>query len=167
MTDDWMLVGRVAGPFGVRGEIKIDPLTDFPDRFRQLESLHIGPDHDHYAIQHSRKHHGQILVSLVGVDSPEAVRELRGAEIYVPRSEAVPLPAGHFYLEDVLGLAVRTTDGAEVGTVTDVLKTGSNEVFVVGTGKEAVLIPVIKDAVSELNLDERRVVIEPWVLTQD
>lgn len=162
-----MLVGRIAGPFGVRGEIKIDPFTDFPDRFGDLTSIYVGARRDSYAVEHGRKHRGQILVSLEGISSPEAVRELRGADIFVPRSEAAPLPPGHFYLEDAVGLTVQTSDGQAVGTVTDVLKTGSNEVFVVGAGKEAILIPVIKDAVTELNLEERRVVVEPWVLTQE
>lgn len=162
-----MLIGRVAGPFGVRGEVKIDPLTDFPDRFQELETVYVGPGHDAYRVERARKHRGQVLISLSGIDAPEAVRELRGAEIFVPRAQAAPLPPGHFYLEDAVGLSVQTTDGRDIGTVTDVLVTGSNEVFVVGAGKDAVLIPVIKDAVTELNLDERRVVVEPWVLTQE
>lgn len=162
-----MLIGRIAGPFGVRGEIKIDPFTDFPDRFRDLESVYVGPDHDAYRVERARRHQAQLLVRLEGISSPEAARDLRGAEIFVPRAEAAPLPPGHFYLEDAVGLTVQTSGGADVGTVTDVLKTGSNEVFVVGTGKDAILIPVIKDAITELNLDERRVVIEPWVLSQE
>lgn len=167
MTDEWMLIGRIAGPFGVRGEIKVDPLTDFPDRFQTLDSVYVGPGHDAHTVERARKHQGQILLSLEGISSPEAVRELRGAEIFVPRSQAAPLPPGHFYLEDAVGLTVQTTDGKDLGTVTDILRTGSNEVFVVGTGNNALLIPVIKDAVTELNLDERRVVVEPWVLEQE
>jgi 16S rRNA processing protein RimM len=104
---------------------------------------------------------------LEGIKSPEAVRDLRGAEIFVPRSEAAQLPPGHFYLEDALGLAVETTAGDQVGTVTEVLKTGSNEVFVVGKGSDAVLIPVIKEAVVDLDLSSRRVIVEPWVLIQE
>lgn len=161
-----MLIGRVAGPFGVRGEIKVDMLTDFPERFRELRSVYVGASHAAHRVEGSRMHAGRILLRLSGLDTPEAADALRGAEIFVPRSQAAVLPPGHFYLEEAIGLAVETTDGKELGPVTDVLKTGSNEVFVVGSGTQAVLIPVISGAIAELDLDQRRVVVEPWVLSQ-
>jgi 16S rRNA processing protein RimM len=167
MTDEWMLIGRVAGPFGVRGDVKVDALTDFPDRFSGLTRVYLGAERTPIAVEDVSARGGRILLRLAGIASPEAVRELRGAEIYVPRSEAAPLPSGHFYLDDAVGLTVRTTDGADLGSVTEILKTGSNEVFVVGRGKGAVLIPVIKDAIAELDLSRRLVVVEPWVLTQE
>jgi 16S rRNA processing protein RimM len=79
----------------------------------------------------------------------------------------MPLPDGHYYLDDLLGIEVFTTDGHILGSITDVLRTGANDVFVVNTGRSAILIPSIKDAVSVLDLAGRRIVVEPWVLTAD
>ena len=166
MSDDWMVIGRIVGPFGVRGEMKVEPLTDFPERFRSLKRVYLGDARREAEVLGSRNHKGQILLRLAGIDSPEAVKELRKPELHVPRAEAWSLPEGHYYLDDVIGLQVETTDGATIGEVTDVVRTGSNDVFVVGTGATAVLVPVIKDAVTELDMRARRVVIEPWVLTQ-
>lgn len=161
-----MLIGRIAAPFGVQGEMKIDPLTDFPERFSSLEGLYVGSAHERREVEQVRMHGGRILIRLGGIRTPEEVAGLRGQELFVPRANASPLPPGHFYLEEALGLRVETTEGIEVGTVSEVLKTGSNEVFVVGRNRDAVLIPVIKDAIAELDMDGRRVVVEPWVLTQ-
>jgi 16S rRNA processing protein RimM len=162
--DQWMVVGQIAGPFGLRGEIKVDLRTDFPNRFAELEHVYLGPGHKPYAVVRARRHRRQVLLTLEGVESPEAVDRLRGMELAIPREQAIPLPPGHFYLEEILGAAVATVEGAELGTVTDVLRTGSNDVFVVGTGSGALLIPSIKDAIAQLDLQGRRIVVHPWVV---
>lgn len=163
-SDEWMLVGRVASPFGVRGEFRVDLLTDFPRRFKKLRRVYVGKDRREFGVESVRQHADQILLKLEGVDSPESVRALAQPEIFVPRREAVRLPRGHFFLDDIPGMAVRTTDGRRLGEVTDVLATGSNEVFVVGKGRNEILIPVIKDAIHAMDLEKREVVVEPWVL---
>lgn len=160
----WMPVGRIAGAFGVHGEIKVDLLTDFPDRFKDMKQVYVGPERRPYHILTSRRHRQQVLLTLQGLDTPEDVALLRQMELAIPRTAAVDLPEGHYYLQDVIGMAVLATDGAEVGVVTDVLRTGSNDVFVVNEGPKAVLIPVIHDAIAELDLAANRVVVERWVL---
>jgi 16S rRNA processing protein RimM len=162
--DQWMVIGQVAGPFGLRGEIKIDLRTDFPNRFAGLERIFLGPSRRPYTVAGARRHRRQVLLRLEGVENPESVDRLRGLELAIPRELAIPLPPGHFYLEEILGVEVVTVDGANLGNVTDVLRTGSNDVFVVGTGSSALLIPSIKDAIAELDLEGRRIVIHPWVI---
>jgi 16S rRNA processing protein RimM len=163
-ADQWMLIGRVAAPFGVRGEVKVDLQTDFPERFKRLRRVYLGDERREVCVERARMHGGQVLLRLEGIDTPEGVRALGRSELYVPRSEARQLPEGHFYLEDAIGLEVRTTQGELLGQVTDVIVTGSNEVFVVrGNGRE-VLIPVIKDAVETLDISGRSLTVQPWVL---
>ena len=161
---EWMPVGRVAGPFGVKGEAKVDLLTDFPDRFRDLASVHIGPERRVFTIERCRRHQARVVLKLAGVDTPEAVDALRGQELAVPREQAVKLPPGHYYLDDLTGMEVVTEDGSRVGVIRDVIQTGSNDVYVIGEGRGEILIPAIKDAVKEIDAERRRVVIDPWVL---
>ncbi len=165
-SDDrqWMPIGRIAGPFGLRGEIKVDLLTDFPDRFKDMKQVYVGLERRPYGIITSRRHRRQVLLTLQGLDTPEDIARLRQKELAIPRADAVDLPEGHYYLQDVIGMAVLATDGAVVGVVSDVLRTGSNDVFVVNEGPKAVLIPVIHDAIAELDLVANRVVVEGWVL---
>jgi 16S rRNA processing protein RimM len=157
-----MPIGRIVGPFGVRGEAKIELHTDFPERFRSLKRVFVGPSHSAMEVERSRRHKGQVLLKLAGVDRPEDVESLREQDVMVPRSEAVTLPEGHFFLSDLLGIEVFTPDGASLGTITDVLRTGSNDVWVVSEGRQELLLPAIKDAVIDLDLPARRAVVERW-----
>lgn len=163
-AEDWMLIGQLAGPFGVRGEVKVELFTDFPERFAALERVYLGADRHAWEVEGSRRHKGQVLLKLRGLESPEAVRALGHPEIFVPRTQAAPLPEGHFYLEDAIGMVVVTEDGESLGPITQVLRTGSNDVFVVGRGRDEVLVPVIKDAIRELDVEGRRVTVERWAL---
>lgn len=160
----WMVIGEVAGPFGVKGEIKVTPLTDYPERFKRLERIYLGPERREHTVEGSRIHHGRILLKLANIDSPEQVAGMRNVELAVPRAEAQPLPPGAYYLDDLIGVQVRTSEHQSLGTITEVLRTGSNDVWVVSNGRETVLVPAISDAVSELNTAARYAVIEPWVL---
>jgi 16S rRNA processing protein RimM len=163
-SEQWMLIGKIAGPFGIRGELKVEEHTDFPNRFKRLKTVTLGPERQTYAVQSARRHKGRVLLSLAGVETPETARDLTGMEIAVPRSEAMPLPEGHYYLDDIVGADVITPDGAVIGRVSDVIQTGANDVYAVESGKNTLLIPVTKEAVRELDVAGRRVIVEPWVL---
>ena len=165
--DAWMVIGEVAGAFGVRGEIKVSSFTDFPDRFKSLKTVYLGANRQKYDVVRTRVHQGRTLLQLAGIDAPEQVAALGHVDISVPRTEAVPLPDGAYYLNDLIGVAVRTTEDVDIGPITDVLRTGSNDVWVVGSGKQSVLVPAIADAVQELNLEAKYAVILPWVLASE
>jgi 16S rRNA processing protein RimM len=162
-----MVVGRILGPFGVHGEIKVEVLTDYPERFQAMDMARLGQHHTEWPVTGIRFHGQRVLMRLEGVDTPESVRPLQHQEISVPRSEAVPLPEGHYYLADVLGLLAMTPEGDELGTVTEVLRTGSNDVFVVGKGRGEILVPAINDAVRELDIAGGKLVVEPWILSPE
>ena len=162
--DEWMLVGRVVGPFGVRGEAKVELLTDFPDRFQVMDVAYFGPERRPLSVKRSRRHRGMVLLTLEGIHRPEQVTALRDCEVFVPRAQAMPLPEGHYYLEDLIGMRAISADGRALGRVTGVLRTGSNDVYVINQGRDAILVPAIKDAVRALDFDAGVVVVETWVL---
>lgn len=159
-----MVIGQITGSFGVHGEAKVEVLTDFPERFGNLDRVFLGPKHQEYALESVRPHQSLMLVRLAGITTPEAVDKLRGQEMAVPRAEAAPLPEGHYYLEDLIGLRVVSSGGAAVGRVRDVIRTGSNDVYVVWNGAEEFLIPAIRDAVLSVDIPAGIITVEPWVL---
>lgn len=163
-VDDWLLIGRVVSVFGLRGEVKIDPLTDFPQRFEKLEDAYLGPSKQRLRFVRVRRQKNQFVAAVAGVETVTDAEKLRGADIFVPRSASIPLPEGHYYLSDMLGVEVRTVDGGVVGTIHDVLRTGSNDVFVVGASRGEVLVPSVRDAVRKLDVDGRYIVVESWAL---
>jgi 16S rRNA processing protein RimM len=164
VAQDWMLVGRVVGPFGVRGEMKVALYTDFPERFKGLGRVYFGPERRPMEVERARPHKGQVLLKLAGVEGPEAVSALRDLDVFVPRNEAVCLPEGHYYLDDLVGIEAYSEEGRSLGRISEVLRTGSNDVFVINKGRQALLVPAIKDAVRELDLDRRCLTVAAWVI---
>jgi 16S rRNA processing protein RimM len=159
-----MVVGQVARAFGVHGEMRIESRTDFPERFELLDRIYLGPDRLPYTIEKARRSGENVFLKLEGVDSPEKVRELGRPEIAIPRSQAMPLPEGHFYLDDLVGMEVSVPEGGTIGQVSDVVRTGSNDVCVVNGGRASILIPLIRDAIRHIDVQGGRLVVEPWVL---
>lgn len=148
-----LVVGRVLRPHGVRGEVKVRPETDFPERFTRLREVLVRRDDrtEVRTVEGVRWQGPTVLVKLAGVEDPEAARALAGADLLVPWEERVPLPPGTYYVGEVLGLTVRTTSGEVLGTVTEVLRGAAHDVYRV-TGPEAeVLLPAIRPVVRAID----------------
>lgn len=161
---NWLLVGEIVGALGLRGELKVRPETDFPDRFVDTPTLYLGPNHTPRRVASARVLRGnQVTVQLEGVEDATAAGKLRGTLLYVPMSEAVALPPDQFYLHDVVGLRAERPDGTVLGTITDVLTGPGNDVYVVraaGKGQE-VLVPAVKEMIKRVDVAGGVVVMEP------
>jgi 16S rRNA processing protein RimM len=158
---DWVLIGVVAGAHGVRGEMKVDLQTDFPERFKRLTTVYTGPDHQPLQIAAVRKLGDRVALRVDAVTDRDAAQAMRGAELFIPIGEIMPLPAHTYYRDQIIGLRVETTSGEPLGTITDILITGSNDVYVAKDEQREVLIPALKDIVREVDLEGGRMVIEP------
>ena len=157
-SPDLIAVGRVIKPFGLRGQIVIFPLTDFPERFAPGAAILI--EGQSFEISASQPHKGRWVLKLKGVDTPEQAEDLRGCALNVPESDLHPLPEGEYYRFQVIGLLAVTKDGDELGRVTDVLETGGNDVYLIkGSGGER-LVPALPQFVTEIDLDAGRMIVE-------
>jgi 16S rRNA processing protein RimM len=151
-------VGKVLGPHGVRGDVRVLPLTDFPQRFRHGSYLYLNGQE--VMVEGSRPLRGLLIVKFQGVDTRNHAEEIQGADLTVPEEALQPLPPGEYYRHQIMGLTVWSREGMRLGVITDILPTGSNDVFLVqGEGKEYV-IPHIQDIVREVDLDRKRMIIE-------
>lgn len=153
-------IGRIVGPFGIRGEMKTEILTDFPDRFRTLNEVALVlPDGrlDVRTVEGVRLHKGRALLKLLGIDTIEAAESWRGAEVRVSREQAVPLSEGFYYVSDLLGLRVVTVTGREVGAVDEVISAPAHDLLRVGES----LIPMVHQIVRMVDLSAGVVVIDP------
>ena len=152
-------MGRVGAPWGVRGDVKVEPLTDFPERFAAGSILWL--EGRQLAVERSRWQAGHVYLRLEGVASREDAEGLRHRLLEVPEAELSPLTEGQYYRFQIVGLEVFTTDGRPLGRVAEVLSTGANDVFVVRGSAGEVLLPAIDDVVREVDLAARRMVVEP------
>jgi 16S rRNA processing protein RimM len=156
----YLVIGRVARPWGTRGELKVEIMTDFPDRFALLRKVYLGPRAVPFALEGFRLHKGSALLKLEGCHDRATVEKLRGQLVQIPIEEAMPLEQDEYYEHQIVGLAVWTAEGERLGTVDEIISTGSNDVYVVrGEGRD-ILIPAIEDVVLEVNLAKGRLMVE-------
>lgn len=151
---DWVIVGQVSGVFGVHGEIKIEPYTSFPDRFAENHIVYAGAKRTPYTILAAHPHKRHILLRLEGITDRDAAERLHGMEVCIPARDIHELPDDHFYLHDVIGLEVQTTDGRKLGAVKDILVTGGTDLFVIErdeSGRE-MLLPAIKEFIKLIDI---------------
>lgn len=150
-------VGVIAGTHGVRGDVKVFPVTDDPSRFKKYKNVYLYEGHMQKPVRISGvRFSGKfVILHLDGIEDMDAARLLRGAQLWIDRKDAAPLPEGMYYIPDLIGLSVLTDDGKRLGSLTDVLRTGANDVYCVTTddGRE-VLIPAIRDCILETKPEE-------------
>lgn len=154
-----LVVGRVLAPWGVHGQIRAEILTAFPERFARLQEIDVGDEHRPYRVQSARLHKGNVVLKLEGIDNPEQAAELRGEYLYVPLAQAMPLGEDQYYHFQILGLEVYTTAGRRLGPITEILETGSNDVYVVQSDGREILIPALGDVVQQIDLEHQRMVV--------
>jgi 16S rRNA processing protein RimM len=154
---EFLVVGRVAGPFGVRGEVKVLLDTDFPELVLRATHLFLGDPPVRYPVVQARMQRGMAVLKLLGCEDRAAAEALRGLEVQVRREEAPACGEGEYYYYELIGLQVWSTEGEWLGEVTDVWPTGSNEVLVVrGKGKEW-LLPAVEPIVRRVDLEAGRI----------
>jgi 16S rRNA processing protein RimM len=156
----YLAIGRVVRPHGVRGELRVEILTDFPEQLDRLTTVHIGPDADPFKIEGMRLHKEAALLRLEGIDDRNAADALRGALVQIPLEEAVPLEEDEFYEHQIIGMAVVEQDGTYLGKVTQIITTGANDVFVVIGPQGELLLPVIEEVILAIDLDADRMTVQ-------
>ena len=169
--DRLLLMGRVTRPHGVRGEMKVAPDTDDPQRFEGLERVFVGADPgtareiavDDVRFQYP-KGRTVVLLALAGIETVEAVEDLRGAQVYADPDDLPPLADGQAFLHDLIGLTVIRldedgTERGELGTVRD-LYDGSQLLFAIARPQgDEVLLPDVDEFVDRIDLDARRMYV--------
>jgi 16S rRNA processing protein RimM len=155
----FLAVARVRRPFGVKGELLLAVLTDFPDRLTQNETLYAGEERLPFEVETIRRHGTDMLLRLKAVRGRDAAEKLRGEVFSIRVGDLPPLPAGVYYLHQIEGLEVVTEQGELLGRVKEILKTGANDVYVVQGEKGEILLPAIPQVIREVRLEEGRIIV--------
>jgi 16S rRNA processing protein RimM len=160
---EWALVGEIIGVFGVHGEVKVRPFSDFPERFAVGATLYLGDRHEPHTITSARLRPGSHIVALSGVESATDAERLRGQTLAVPVTTLAPLAPDQFYQHDVVGLRVEHINGAPLGVIVDILTAGPNDIYVVRdeqSGAERML-PAVKAFIKQVDLAAGVLRVEP------
>ncbi len=159
MTSGEVIVGRIIQAHSVSGRVRAQVLSDVVGRFDIGQVLNIG--HSSFRITGSATAgYENVLLQLAGISTREGARSLVGMDITVPEAAAPPLPDGEFFHFQLLGLRVLTTDQDVLGEITEILETGSNDVYVVSGAGRDVLVPALVDVVKDVRLDEGVMIVD-------
>jgi len=163
MMNNLIAVGKVVAPHGVRGELRIMPLTDFPDRFESLEFVNLD-EHTQLDIERVSYHKHYVLLKFKNYNSRNEIECLCGKIIYITRDKLMPLPEGRYYHFDLIGLEVFTEDEKYLGKLTEILETGSNDVYITELGTpdtKPFLIPALKKIIKKIDLASKKMIVAP------
>ena len=162
--DELVAIAKIVKTRGLRGEVVAELLTDFPERFENLESvIAVAPDgtRSELTIESFFFQKGRVVLKLAGYNSIEAAEELRGFEICIPEADAVELDEGEFFDWELQGCRVETVEGETIGEVTEVMRTGGTEILVVkGTDKEY-LVPFSETICVEVDVAGKLIKVDP------
>ncbi len=155
----YLLLGEIMRPHGVRGELRVRLLTDYPERIAKLETIYLADSPEAqkpkpYHVTGMRMNGDFGLLKLSEVPDRTAAERYRGLFVLIDMEHAVPLEAGEFYLYQLIGLKVQTADGQPLGTLTEVLETGANDVYIVDSPQYGeILIPVTPETIVKTDID--------------
>lgn len=145
-------VGRIRAAWGIKGDVSVEVLSDIPERFEPGSVLRLKGKPTR--VERSRKGKRGILVKLEAVQDRSQAEALRGEELTVLPEQVEPLPDGIYYHFQILGMQVVTEEGERLGSVGEIIVTGSNDVYVVREqGRRDILIPALPDVILEVDLD--------------
>ena len=162
MSADWIDIGFIRKPHGLRGYVRVEGLSDAPDRFKDLDRVSVerkdGRRESLEIKACGRDGHGWRM-KFLGIDTTEHAERLRGAYIQVPEEAAAPLPRDAYYVFELEGCAVVSDEGEEIGTLREVMSLPANDVFVVDTPDGEAMIPAVREFVVALDPGNGKIVI--------
>src|SRR5689334_12343054 len=159
-SPEYLILGYVLRPHGVRGELRVSAMTDYPERVGKLKQVYFSrnPEKPADAVAHNveaaRLHQDYILIKLQDINDRDQADAFREYAVMVDMGNAVPLETDEYYLYQLIGLMVKTADGTEIGKITDVFETGANDVYVVENLRHGeILIPAHTETLVDIDVE--------------
>lgn len=156
----FVLIGKFRRPHGIRGEIRMTVLTDFPELIAPGQVIYAGERYRAYTVREIRWHGGDMLVSLKELPDRTAVEIFRNVMVYMKSEDMPELPEGEYFVHQLVGMEVITDEGEKLGKLKEILITGANDVYLVESpeGKE-LLLPAIEDVVLNIDQDKAQILV--------
>jgi 16S rRNA processing protein RimM len=156
-------IGKIARVRGIKGEMVVVPLTDDPRRYFDLERVTISKEETtrEFVIEKVRELRGKILLRLRQVENPEEAKKLVGGFVEVEKEQVVKLPAGRYFVFDLVGLEVFTTQGQRIGKIKEIISLPANDIYVIQGDEKQYDIPALKTVVKKIDIQKGEMIIEP------
>jgi len=151
-------IGKILRAHGVKGDLKVLPLTDFPERYSSLRSVIVENTGGSQLreVEKSQWLGQYAIIKFVGIDDRDAAEKLRGSHLKIEPENLFPLAPGQYYIHQLLGITVVLHDGTELGQLAEIMQTGSNDVYkVTNSSDQEFLLPAIRDVIRSIDLEKR------------
>jgi len=160
---EFLVAGKLRKSHGLSGEMWIEILTDHPELLRQGFPVFIGESLNKNIINSFRMAGKLGLIQLEGFNDPESLKRFSNAYLYVEKKDMPALRNEEYYHHELIGVEVRNEEGAVLGTLTEIIVTGANDVYVVTPkdGSKDILIPAIKSVIKKIDIEFKQMVISP------
>lgn len=160
--EQFLQVGVITTTHGLKGEVKVYPTTDYPERFEEIKEvlLDTGRNKLPLEIQSVRYFKNLVILKFKGINDINDIEKYKQCSLWVTRENATPLYEDEYYIADLIGCKVFLEDGSEFGELVQVMETGANDVYVINMpdGKE-VLVPAIKDCILDVDIENQKMII--------
>ena len=157
----YLAVGKLRRPHGVKGEILMEVLSDFPERIIHGKHVFIGEAHKEHVIDNARPHARGLIVLIQNVHDRTQAESFRNEVVYITSSDVIALPEDTYYHHQLIGLEVRTEHNDYIGKVAEILETGANDVYLITTPDEKeILVPAIKSVVLNIDLEMGKIIVD-------
>ena len=161
---DYLIIGKVLKPFGISGKVKVLPITDSIERFKDITFVYLRRcgEYIKVPVRSSRITHRFVLLKLGEVSNKEDAEKYRNKYLYIDRENATKLPENSYYYYDLWKCLVVTTEGKEIGVVEDIQNAGSCDIYVVKVKdrEDTVMIPAISDVVKGIDVKSKRIKVK-------
>ena len=160
MEDRLLEIGKLTKPHGVKGKIRMVYYGDSPETLTDLPHVFIGTAETNrtLTIRSMSAHKKHFIVSFESIDTFDEAKALAGAGVYIYKSSFPPLPEDEYYWVDLIGCRVITEDGAIVGTISRIIATGSNDVYVITSEDDELMIPATTEVIKKVDINAKTIV---------
>lgn len=154
-------IGKIVNTQGVKGDVRVVPITDEPERFLKLKVALVdnGKSKKEYSIENIWFHKTFVIIKFKGIDDMTAAEKLKGTSIKIDRKDAIPLEENEYYISDLYDMDVYTDESEYLGIINDIIFTASNDVYEVKNNDTTILLPAIKQCILNVNINERKMTV--------
>ncbi len=160
--DNFLRVGVISTTHGIKGEVKVYPTTDDPNRFKELKQviLDTGKEHVTLEIEGVKFFKQMVILKFKGIDNINDIEKYRGKDLLITRENAVKLNKDEYFIYDLIDSEVFTDEGNKLGSLVEIMSTGANDVYVVKmeNGKE-LLLPSIKECILDIDVESKKITV--------
>ena len=158
----YTVIGKIINTHGIRGDMKVYPLTDNPERFFDLKEVYVGEKKEILKISDSKIHKELVLIHFKSLDNINDILKYKDEYLYVKDEDRVDLPEDHYFISDLIGCKVLDVAGNHIGKIKDVLQGVANDVYIIkGDDDKEYMVPAVGAFIVSINIPNKEVIIDP------